>query len=88
MGFRERTWNCQGRERMTCKEAVNRLHEYLDNELDNATAEQIRKHLDLCRLCCDQFEFEKNMKDLVHKCCSQGKAPILLREKILDNLNI
>lgn len=73
---------------MTCKEAVSRLNEYLDNELDNVTAEQIKKHLDLCRLCCDQFEFEKTMKDLVHKCCSEAKAPNLLKEKILDSLNI
>jgi mycothiol system anti-sigma-R factor len=88
MGLRERTWNRQGRECMTCKEAVDRLNEYLDNELDNATAVQIKKHLDICRLCCDQFEFEKTLKDLVHKCCSQARAPILLKEKILDSLNI
>jgi len=73
---------------MTCKEAVNRLHEYLDKELDNVTAAQIKKHLDLCRLCCDQYEFEKTMKDLVHKCCSEAKASNLLKEKILDSLNI
>lgn len=73
---------------MTCKEAVNKLHEYLDNELDNVTTEQIKKHLDLCRLCCDHFEFEKTLKDLVHKCCSSAKAPDILKEKILKSLNV
>jgi mycothiol system anti-sigma-R factor len=73
---------------MTCKEAVDKLNEYLDSELDNATATQIKKHLDLCRLCCDQFEFEKTMKELVHKCCSEAKAPNLLKGKILNSLNI
>jgi mycothiol system anti-sigma-R factor len=71
---------------MTCKEAVARLHEYLDQELDNATHKQIQKHLDLCRLCCDQFEFEKAMKGLVQNCCSESKAPAILRNKISELL--
>ncbi len=71
---------------MTCQEAVNRLYEYLDRELDNLTAAQIDKHLELCRLCCDKIEFEKNMKELVHKNCVKDKAPIFLREKIQEIL--
>ncbi|UCE67133.1 MAG: mycothiol system anti-sigma-R factor [Candidatus Zixiibacteriota bacterium] len=72
---------------MTCQEAVNKLYEYIDSELDRATTEKIKKHLDLCRLCCDQFEFEKTMKELVHKCCDAAKAPDVLKEKILKSLN-
>ena len=71
---------------MTCREAVKKLHEYLDRELDNASTEQIKKHLELCRLCCDHLEFEKTMKELVNKCCAGAKAPNLLKEKILNSL--
>ena len=73
---------------MTCREAVDKLNEYIDNELDGASAEKIKKHLDLCRLCCDQFELEKSLKDLVQKCCESAKAPDLLKEKILKSLNL
>ncbi|MEE9555173.1 MAG: mycothiol system anti-sigma-R factor [candidate division Zixibacteria bacterium] len=68
---------------MTCQEAVDRLNEYLDRELDNLTSDQIDKHLDLCRLCCDHFEFEKKMKSLVQKSCIKEKAPAFLRDRIL-----
>jgi mycothiol system anti-sigma-R factor len=71
---------------MTCREAVDRLYEYLDSELDNVSTAQIKKHLELCRLCCDHFEFEKTLKDLVHKCCQSAKAPDVLKNKIIDSL--
>ena len=71
---------------MTCQEAVDRLHEYLDRELDNMTSAQIDKHLDLCRLCCDSLEFEKKMKDLVQNSCINEKAPSFLRDRILGIL--
>jgi mycothiol system anti-sigma-R factor len=67
---------------MTCQEAVDKLYEYLDREIDDITAAQIEKHLDLCRLCCDHFEFEKKMKGLVQESCVQQKAPSILKNKI------
>ncbi len=72
---------------MTCREAVRKLYDYIDNELDNATTEKIKRHLELCRLCCDQFEFERTMKELVHKCCESSKAPAALKDKISKCLN-
>lgn len=71
---------------MTCQEAVDRLYEYLDREIDGITAAQIDKHLDLCRLCCDHFEFEKKMKELVQNSCIRQKAPSILKVKILKAL--
>jgi mycothiol system anti-sigma-R factor len=73
---------------MTCREAVSRLNEYIDRELDAATDEKIRRHLELCRLCCDQYEFDKELKQLTHKCCEDSKAPPSLKSKILERLNL
>lgn len=73
---------------MTCREAVDKLYEYLDNELDSVTTAQIKKHLDLCRLCCDNFEFEKTMKNLVQDCCRDSRAPDPLKDKIIRSLEI
>ncbi len=82
MGIRPGKRNTQREVEMTCQEAVDRLYEYLDREADDMTAAQIEKHIDLCRLCCDHFEFEKKMKELVQKSCIQQKAPSFLKEKI------
>jgi anti-sigma factor (TIGR02949 family) len=72
---------------MTCEEAVHKLHEYLDHELDHVTADQVERHLEICKTCCDHMEFEKHMKKLVHQCCCEQKAPTFLREKIIDKLS-
>ncbi len=86
MGIRPGKRNTQREVKMTCQEAVDKLYEYLDREADDATIVQIEKHLDICRLCCDHFEFEKKMKELVQKSCIQEKAPSFLKEKILKTL--
>lgn len=71
---------------MTCQEAVDKLYEYLDREVDKITAERFQTHLDLCRRCCDHFEFEKKMKELIQKGCFQEKAPPFLKDKIRKSL--
>ena len=72
---------------MTCEEAVKKLYDYIDKELDPNVIRQIDKHLEICRMCCDHFEFEKRMKSLVHESCFQNRAPNYLKLKIVDDLN-
>jgi mycothiol system anti-sigma-R factor len=72
---------------MTCEEAVKKLYEYIDKELDQDAMRQIDKHLEICHMCCDHFEFEKRMKSLVQENCFQNKAPKYLKSKIVDDLN-
>lgn len=50
-----------------CDEALQRLYEYLDSELDNATSEGIRSHLDDCGHCTRGFDFEKRLKVVVRE---------------------
>lgn len=72
---------------MTCEEAVKKLYDYLDKELDKAASEQLDRHLDICRACCDHFEFERKMKSLIQNSCFQQKAPLVLKSRIMDTLN-
>jgi mycothiol system anti-sigma-R factor len=71
---------------MTCEEAVKKLYEYLDHELDMATAEQLDKHLEICKSCCDHFELERKLKTLIQETCIDEKAPQFLKNKIRDSL--
>jgi len=71
---------------MTCEEAVKKLFEYIDKELDGATQAQIDKHLDICTLCCDRFEFEQKLKGIIQKSCFNEKAPPILKQKIQSRL--
>jgi len=42
-----------------CDEAVRRVYEFLDSELDATWQERVRRHLEVCRRCYPLFNFER-----------------------------
>lgn len=50
---------------ISCSEAVRRLWEYLDNDLDDDDRERVEGHLVLCRRCCGEAEFAAALGDLL-----------------------
>lgn len=46
---------------ITCAEAVRRMWEYIERELDPGDRERVDEHLDLCRRCCGELEFAKEL---------------------------
>lgn len=50
-----------------CDEALTNLYQYLDAELDSATTERIKHHLDECPGCMAPFEFESRLKTVVRE---------------------
>ncbi|HEX6516157.1 MAG TPA: mycothiol system anti-sigma-R factor [Nocardioidaceae bacterium] len=65
-----------------CSEVLERVVFFIDNELDEADFEQIRRHLDECGPCLDKFDLERTVKALVARSCSEH-APESLRDKVL-----
>ena len=45
-----------------CEEALRRLFEYLDAELQGETQREMAQHLERCRSCFSRVEFEKRLK--------------------------
>lgn len=45
-----------------CEEALRRLFEYLDRELDGTRQAEMERHLHTCRACYSRAEFEKHLK--------------------------
>jgi anti-sigma factor (TIGR02949 family) len=41
-----------------CRTAVQRLWDYLDQELDDARVREIRQHLESCRECLQHADFD------------------------------
>ena len=52
---------------ITCKEAVARLWEYLDQNLGRVRETELEDHLGLCRHCCGELEFAKQVRDLLRR---------------------
>lgn len=70
---------------MSCREAVQKLWEYVDQELDEAACEQVRAHLDRCRHCFPHYDFQRAYREFMASCRS-GCAPPELRRRIFLSL--
>lgn len=57
---------------ISCEEAVRRVYEFLDGELERGTAERIRQHLEVCRRCYPYFNFERIFLEHIR---SKGLGP-------------
>ena len=71
-----------------CWHTLNRVYEFLDHELDDASGDQIREHLAACEPCLERFDVEQAVKSLVAKCCGGDRAPSQLRIRVLAQLTI
>ncbi|MGH2435817.1 MAG: zf-HC2 domain-containing protein, partial [bacterium] len=48
---------------INCKEAVSRLWDYLDRRLGVVPEKELEEHLGICRHCCGELEFAKQIRD-------------------------
>lgn len=50
-----------------CREALEKVYEYLDGELDPETQERIHRHVEICQRCYPYFDFERLFLDSVRE---------------------
>jgi mycothiol system anti-sigma-R factor len=73
---------------MDCKEAVAKLYLYLDGEvLTPQERKEIEEHLKLCRKCCEKFEFERNLWNIIKAKCLDTPVPPTLISKVVHVIN-
>lgn len=77
--------NCAG-EAGECEEALDRLEQYLDGELPDASLGRIRDHLSACYPCADRATFEEQLRALVRDRCAEATPPGL-KQSIMDRLD-
>jgi len=75
--------SCGGHHDVDCGEILQRVYVFIDNELEDASCEEIKQHLDECAPCLDQFDLERCVKNLVHRSCGDEHAPESLRQRVL-----
>ena len=69
-----------------CAKVLTQVYQFLDNELDDASGDAIRRHLVDCEPCLDRFDVEQALKSLVNRKCGGDKAPTQLRAR--TNLSV
>lgn len=48
---------------IACRDAVERLWAYLDRNLERSREAELEEHLGLCRHCCGELEFAKQVRN-------------------------
>ncbi len=59
---------------IACRDAVDRLWSYLDRNIDRAQEQELEQHLGLCRHCCGELEFAKQVRT---KLASSADTPLV-----------
>lgn len=73
-------------EPIECEEAVRRVYEFLDGELDAGTTDRIRRHLEVCRRCYPYFNFERIFLDHIRSRGVGKRRSEELERKVLELL--
>ncbi|MFV0428002.1 MAG: zf-HC2 domain-containing protein [Arachnia sp.] len=65
-----------------CVQALTYIHAFFADELPDADADQIRRHLDACEGCLESYEIERTITQLLKRSHPECPAPVSLRMRI------
>lgn len=65
-----------------CEDAVAQLYTYLDGEMGPEGLKAVEAHLAHCSPCLEAFDFEAELRKVVHSKCAES-MPTELRAKLL-----
>ena len=71
---------------MRCEEALARLWDFLDGELEPRDEEEVRRHLEVCRRCYPQYDFQRAYFALLRRVRDREGAPGELRRSLVRRL--
>lgn len=69
-----------------CEEALERLWEFLDGELDPANEADVQRHLDVCSRCYPRYDFQRAYFELMHRIRKREGVPPKLRRRIFERI--
>lgn len=75
----------RGERGIQCREALARLWAYIDGELDDISSDEVRSHLEVCKRCYPQYDFQRAYFELMRR-VAQGSDPSELRDRVLASL--
>ena len=79
--------NSGGDDMAHCAEVYESLFELLDGEVTAQRRQLLVAHLEACPACFEKLGIEKEVRDLIRRCCVTC-APLSLKERIVIQLRI
>lgn len=68
---------------LDCQAVLDRLFDYIDEELTQENKQALKAHLDLCRHCFDRIQFEHILREKMRQ-----KTSICCPEKLKQRIQI
>lgn len=65
-----------------CFEVLRDVWLFLDNEMDPEARAAVQRHVDECSPCLEELGVEEKLKKLLHRTCSNERAPQELRLRV------
>jgi mycothiol system anti-sigma-R factor len=69
-----------------CRQVLAELWLFLDNECNRERRELLRRHLDECGPCLEEFGLEEHLKALLARKCGGDHAPDALKQRLRDSI--
>jgi len=76
-----------GAEGKICEHVLARINEFLDHELDDDVADEVRRHLAECEQCSDEAEIWSMIRQVVKRSYHPEPAPPALIDRITRQLH-
>jgi mycothiol system anti-sigma-R factor len=78
--------SCGGSHDTDCREVLAQLWLFLDNECDHERRELLRRHLEDCGACLEEFGLEEHLKALLARKCGGDHAPDALKQRLRQSI--
>ena len=78
--------SCGNLHETDCREVLDRVFEYLDNEMAELDCAKIKQHLEECGPCLQEYDLDQALKALVKRSCACEEAPVELRTSIMARI--
>ncbi len=65
-----------------CTFVMMRINAFLDDELDEQTADEVREHISNCAQCLEEIDIWMSIRSAMKRAYSPGKAPPMLIERV------
>ncbi|MFH2056104.1 MAG: zf-HC2 domain-containing protein [bacterium] len=73
---------------MNCREALQKLYDYLDKELVDSEREKLEQHLEFCSDCLKKFNLEKSVQEAIKARLAQQHHDVEpLKARVLSELD-
>ena len=70
-----------------CRFVEERVHRFLDGELTEREADELRHHIDACAHCLDETDLIDALRKLVRRACACPPAPETLRLRVVTQIH-